>query len=68
MSMRDARWLILACLLCFPWVAHAQSVTPETVTIGDLGSISWPAAIAYTVYLLRTWELKIVVSNEDRRQ
>lgn len=65
--MRDLRLVIIAFLLCLPFVAHAQTVTPESLTVGDLGSISWPAAIAYTVYLLRSWELKIVVSNEDRK-
>jgi hypothetical protein len=67
MLWRDFGILIWVFLCVFPWVAHAGEMTGpvgQGVTIGELGSISWPAAVAWLAYLLRQWEPRIHVVHE----
>ena len=69
---RDACLLVLLVLVCVPFLAYGQDVSvpssgTQTVNLGDLGSISWPAAIAWLAYLLRQWEPRIHVVHEDVR-
>jgi hypothetical protein len=57
-------WVILAVL---PWVAYAADPpvgVGQSVSVGELGSISWPAAVAWVAYLLKQWEPRVHVVHE----
>ena len=67
---RDLCLFVLLVLICVPFLAYGQDATPavpeiQAVSLGDLGSISWPAAIAWLAYLLRQWEPRIHVTHRN---
>ena len=67
---RDGCLLVLLVLVLVPFLAYGQdpslaSSGTQAVSLGDLGSISWPAAISWLAYLLRQWEPRIHVTHRN---
>ena len=59
---------VFVLLVASPVVAYASPEAP--IGVGDVGAISWPAAIAWAVYGLKSWapELRVVITHKDRDQ